>query len=139
MPQPLISIDLDDVFLEGCDFKIDISQQQEHLKITLDGGYQGSENIVYFELNFKHVACFYYENNEMWTEALEQKYDLSTIIENGYRGIFRCDQSDLDKIKDYDPLNRLDLTRFLIIGQHCFCEFIAQKQFAIHETYSRDE
>lgn len=75
----------------------------------------------------------------MWNEALAQKYDLSAVIENGYRGIFRNDQSDLDKIKDHDPFNRLDLTHFLIIGQHCFCEFIAQKQFAIHATYSRDE
>lgn len=139
MLQPLISIDLDNVFLEGCDFKIEISHQQEHLKITLNGGYHGSEKIAFFELNFKHVTCVYYENNEMWTEALALKYDLSTVIEHGYRGIFRCDQSDLDKIKDYDPLNRLDLTRFIVIGQHCFCEFLAQKQFAIHETYSRDE
>lgn len=52
MLQPLFLIDLDDVFLEGCDFNIDISQQQEHLKITLDGGYHGSEKITFFELNF---------------------------------------------------------------------------------------
>lgn len=139
MAQPLIAIDLENVFLEGCDFRIDLSHQSEHLKITLDGGYQGSENIVYFELNFKHVACFYYENDEMWTEQLSEKYDLSVIAENGYRGVFRCDLSDHEKIKAFDPLNRLNLARFLILGQHCFCEFIADKQFAIHETYSRDE
>lgn len=127
----LIFIPLEGIFLEGCNFEIQISHQQEHLKITLDGGYLGAETIVYFALSFKQVGCVYYENNEMWTEQLDEKYHLAEIEAQGYRGVFRCDTSDHEKINAFDPRNRLNLTRFLVLGQHCYCEFIANKEFSI--------
>ncbi|WP_327858256.1 hypothetical protein [Acinetobacter guillouiae] len=67
----------------------------------------------------------------MWLEQLTQKYDTSNIEKNAYASVFSSDTADLEKIKIFDPLARLDLTRFLVIGQHCFCEFIAQKEFSI--------
>lgn len=127
----LSAVNLDNIYLKGCDVQIEISQQHELLKITLDGGYSGSNEIIYFELHFKTVACVYYENNEMWLEQLTQKYDTSNIEKNAYAGVFSSDTADLEKIKIFDPLARLDLTRFLVIGQHCFCEFIAQKELSI--------
>lgn len=138
MPHSLLAIPLDHIFLEGCDFQIELSHQQEQLKITLDGGYVGDEHIIYFSLYFKNIASFYYENDEMWLEQLAKKYDLTTISEHAYRGIFRCDHADLEKIQDFDPLGRLNLTRFLVLGQHCYCEFIAQKEFSIQAITPQD-
>jgi hypothetical protein len=129
----LRAINTANIFLEGCDFQIKMSHQQEHLKLTLDGGYSGSNEIVYFELDFRTVGCIYYENNEMWLEELAKKYDISTIEQSSYRGIFNSDTVNLEKIKTFDPFNCLNLTHFLILGQHCFCEFIAQKEFSIQK------
>ncbi|MDC4393295.1 hypothetical protein NQ674_18655, partial [Acinetobacter baumannii] len=52
---------------------------------------------------------------------------------NWQAGVYKVENTDKEDFKRFDPLGRLNLNKFLIISQNCFCEIIARSEFNIEK------
>ena len=130
-------IPTDPIYLVGSSFEIQINQTEESLRIFMDGGFNGSDEIIFFEIRF-HVASFYYEVNDMWEETLKEKYDLSELEKHRWAsGVYQVQDFNSPKMKQFDPRNTLNLVKFLVISQYCFCEVIAKETFEIKQYHAQ--
>lgn len=128
----------DPIYLVGSSFEIQIDQTDESLRIFMDGGFEGSEDVVYFEIRFHPAASLYYEINQMWDDTLKDKYDLSEVEKHHWaKGIYQVIDFDSPKMKAFDPLARLNLVKFLVLSQYGFCEVIAKESFEIKQYQSQ--
>ncbi len=131
-------ISTDPIYLVGSSFEIQIDQTEESLCIFMDGGFNGSNDIVYFEIRFHPAASLYYEINQMWEDTLKEKYDLSEMEKYRWAsGIYQVKDFDSPKMKEFDPKNSLNLVKFLVISQYGFCEVIAKENFEIKQYQSQ--
>ncbi|EXE89377.1 hypothetical protein J591_1204 [Acinetobacter baumannii 532279] len=122
------------IYLIGSVFELNLIQNDESLTIIMDGEENESEDLVFFKINFNTVATCYYEVNEMWPEEIEKKYDMSIFeTTNWQAGVYKVENTDKEDFKRFDPLGRLNLNKFLIISQNCFCEIIARSEFNIEK------
>ena len=131
-------ISTDPIYLVGSSFELQIDQTEEALCIFMDGGFYGSDDIVYFEIRFHPTASLYYEINQMWEDTLKEKYDLSEMEKHRWaKGIYQVKNFDSPKMKAFDPKNSLNLVKFLVISQYGFCEVIAKETFEIKQYQSQ--
>ena len=72
-------IPTDPIYLVGSSFEIQVDQTEESLCIFMDGGFNDSKDVVYFEIRFHPAASLYYEINQMWQDTLKERYDLSEM------------------------------------------------------------
>ena len=131
-------IPTDPIYLVGSSFEIQVDQAEESLCIFMDGGFNDSKDVVYFEIRFHPAASLYYEINQMWQDTLKERYDLSEMEKHRWvSGIYQVKDFDSPKIKVFDPKNSLNLVKFLVISQYGFCEVIAKENFEIKQYQSQ--
>lgn len=128
-----------EIYLLGSSFEINVDQSDETVSIIMDGEYQNKEEIIIFKLSFKKTGSIYYEINELWEETLKENYDLSEMDRSNWAcGVYKVENYSSSKMEEFDPKNRLNLVKFIIVGQYCFCEIIANADFEINEYQGRN-
>lgn len=126
------------IYLEGSSFEVEIDHSEESCSIFMDGGYEGSKKIIFFEIKFLPCCSLYYEIDQMWGDVLEEKYDITEIEGGIKKGIYKVRDYFDSKMEVFDPKKTLNLAKFIIVGQYCFCEIIANANFEISEYQGRN-
>lgn len=125
-------VSFEKIYLIGSVFELNLRQNEEVLSIIMDGEENGYEDLNFFYIHFNTVASCYYEINEMWPEEVERKYDMSIFEETNWQaGVYKVENLNKEHIQKFDPQDKLNLSKFLVISQNCFCEITANSNIEI--------